>query len=1110
MKNTFQSLLLAVFLLLFITSQAQVSIGDFNVYYGHLHNHCSVSDGAGTPDEAYNYARNTGKLDFFSLADHSSAITASEWTSMKAAADKYNQEGVFTALCGFEWTENVLGHVAVINSDNYITTASPANTFSGLCNWLNNNECVAFFNHPGRNNSTGLEFDHFTSVPTNKIVGMELWNKTDRFPVYYYTDGYYPNDGNKSWMDEAISRGWKIGASGSEDNHSGTWGTATNSKLAILATANNRTEIYNALKARRFFTTYDRNLALSFKIGGNEMGSTISGASYGLNILATDADGEMFTEVKLLKNGTLLQSWAPYSSQVNITSDMTCTNGEYYYIIVKQADGDEAISSPIWVGLVNQSPLVKITSPVQNSAFISPASISIEANATDPDGSIQKVEFYQGNTLLGEDATYPFSLIWTGAPEGTYQLTAKAFDNQGLSVISSQVQVTVTKPGDPVTVTSAISVASDDMEESSVGNIANNVNSTDIELVYDASTSAATQVVGLRFQQLNIPQGAVITSAYLQFTCDEISTGSCNLTISGEAADNSSVFTTSAYNISSRNKTAAQVSWIPEGWAIIGEAGSKQQTPDLSSIVQEIVSREAYTPTGAVSFIITGTGSRIAESYEGSSSQAAKLIASYTLDPVNNAPVVAITAPLNGSVYDAPASVLLTSTASDTDGTISKVEYFNGASLIGLGEGASYVFTWNDIPAGNYVLTARATDDLGTSTISSTVNIQVNGPNEPPVVGITSPAEMAEYTGPVSVVINVSATDPDGSIGKVDFYEGANLIGSDNSSPYSFTWGNVAEGRYSLTAVATDDKGATSVSSLVTIIVNAAPVIEIFSAAISTGSDDAEETAKGVVSTSGDDIELVYDTKTTGSQVVGLRFNGVTIPANSLITKAYIQFTVDEKTNTSCNLTIRGEKSSNAVTFSSAAKVSTRSKTTASVNWTPAGWQTVGLAGVAQQTADIKALVQEIVALPAWGQGNSMAFIITGTGNGKRTAVSYETAPAKAAKLYIEYQAAPLLKAGKIGSVVSAMPQNMVPPAAEPELYCYPVPSEDVLNVQLMSADKEKITSIEILDIRGILVKSIPCSGTEIQVELSGLHAGIYFVKVKSLTHFFHRKIVKN
>ncbi len=79
---------------------AQPSIGGYNVYYGHLHNHCSISDGTGTPADAYNYAKTTGDLDFFSLADHSGSIDATEWTAMKAAADAANEPGEFYGLLG--------------------------------------------------------------------------------------------------------------------------------------------------------------------------------------------------------------------------------------------------------------------------------------------------------------------------------------------------------------------------------------------------------------------------------------------------------------------------------------------------------------------------------------------------------------------------------------------------------------------------------------------------------------------------------------------------------------------------------------------------------------------------------------------------------------------------------------------------------------------------------------------------------------------------------------------------------------------------------------------------------------------------------------------------
>ena len=347
MKKVIVIIIFAAFMIAGSDLTARPSIGGFNVYYGHLHNHCNISDGWFSPDYAYRYARNNGRLDFFSLSDHSTSMTASEWADMKAAADKYNESGVFTAFWGFEWTENVLGHVTIINSADYITTAAPANTFTGLCNWLNKNECVAFFNHPGRNNSTGKEFSHFATIPSDKIVGMELWNKTQRFEKYYYTDGYYTNDGNLGCYDEALTRGWKIGAAGSEDNHFGTWGNMTDSRLAVLASSNNRAEIMNALKARRFFSTYDKNLALSFKIDGEEMGSTVTGGTCDVQILASDADNEIFDRIELIRNGFVIKSWDPGSSNPVIRSRFNCSDGEYYYIRVIQQDGDQAISSPI-------------------------------------------------------------------------------------------------------------------------------------------------------------------------------------------------------------------------------------------------------------------------------------------------------------------------------------------------------------------------------------------------------------------------------------------------------------------------------------------------------------------------------------------------------------------------------------------------------------------------------------------------------------------------------------------------------------------------------------------------------------------------------------------
>ncbi|MDQ1297449.1 MAG: putative metal-dependent phosphoesterase TrpH, contains domain, partial [Bacteroidota bacterium] len=318
------------------TSAQHPTMGGYNVYYGHLHNHSEVSDGTGTPATAYDYAKNTAHLDFFGLADHSGSISSTEWTDVMNQANASNQDGIFTSFYGFEWSSGGnYGHVAVVNTDDYCTTSSPTNTFAGLVTWLASRpNGIAFFNHPGREDDIGLEFSHFTTAPSDQVVGMELWNKSTAYSFYYYNDGYYTNDNNKGYYDEANSRGWKIGASGSGDDHNGTWGTAQPFRLAILADTLTRADLLAAMQARRFFSTLDKNLALSFKMGGAEMGSTLEGAPYDIQIQARDEDGESFTKVMLFKNGSEMKTWEINTPQVNIPLPISTFDGDYYYIKV--------------------------------------------------------------------------------------------------------------------------------------------------------------------------------------------------------------------------------------------------------------------------------------------------------------------------------------------------------------------------------------------------------------------------------------------------------------------------------------------------------------------------------------------------------------------------------------------------------------------------------------------------------------------------------------------------------------------------------------------------------------------------------------------------------
>src|SRR6185369_4384869 len=113
-------------------------------------------------------------------------------------------------------------------------------------------------------------------------------------------------------------------------------------------------------------------------------------------------------------------------------------------------------------------------------------------------------------------------------------------------------------------------------------------------------------------------------------------------------------------------------------------------------------------------------------------------------------------------------------------------------------------------------------------------------PNVAPTVSVTSPAANAAFNAPASVTISAAASDADGSINKVEFYNGNTLLGSDNSSPYSFSWNNVAAGSYTITAKAYDISAASATSSSVAVVVitpNVAPTVSITSPAANATFD---------------------------------------------------------------------------------------------------------------------------------------------------------------------------------------------------------------------------------------------------------------------------------
>ena len=182
-----------------------------------------------------------------------------------------------------------------------------------------------------------------------------------------------------------------------------------------------------------------------------------------------------------------------------------------------------------------------------------------------------------------------------------------------------------------------------------------------------------------------------------------------------------------------------------------------------------------------------------------------------------------------------------------------------------------------------------------------------------------------------------------------------------------------------------------------------------FQRTISSVNDDVEEhtSSSGWIARNGSDLELVYDG--TINQTVGLRFSNIQIPNGALITNAYIQFKADESSSVQTDVKIEGHNTGNSWDWTNEGMgdfwgVSLRERTLASVDWNNIPSWTSGDQGTDQQTPDLSTIVQELVDLGNYENGNAIAFILSTTvANSRRVAVPYDTDPVNAPTLTIEW-----------------------------------------------------------------------------------------------------------
>ena len=192
--------------------------------------------------------------------------------------------------------------------------------------------------------------------------------------------------------------------------------------------------------------------------------------------------------------------------------------------------------------------------------------------------------------------------------------------------------------------------------------------------------------------------------------------------------------------------------------------------------------------------------------------------------PVNQPPSVSISSPTKGVAYVAPATFTIDANASDNDGTVVKVEFYNGTVKLGERTAAPWSFTWKEVQEGSYSLTAAATDNSNTRTVSAPVTVVVEKAaaaiNQLPTVAISPPpGTNNSLSPPATITLTAIASDPDGSVVRVEYFLEQAKIGESSTPPWSCSLELVKEGTYDITAIAYDNLAGSAVSAPVRISV---------------------------------------------------------------------------------------------------------------------------------------------------------------------------------------------------------------------------------------------------------------------------------------------------
>ncbi|WP_052447398.1 CehA/McbA family metallohydrolase [Clostridium polynesiense] len=452
-----------------------VGVQSYNFYFGQLHSHTNYSDGQGTPEEAFKWAKETAKADFFAVTDHSNSLdndvsatildgsSSTEWKNLHITADKYNETGKFAAIAGYEmtWSGSTggWGHLNTFNTEGFLSRNSKiggkAIDLPMYYNELKKvPQSISQFNHPGPTFGDFADFGYYDPQVDKVVTLIEVGNGEGAVRG----SGYFPSYGEYT---RALDKGWHLAPTNNQDNHKGNWVTANTARTVVLAGDLTRESVYDALRNMRTYASEDNNLRIMYKVNNQVMGSFLSNPSaLDVNIQITDPDlKDNIGKVSIISNGGVVVASKEFTSNTAEWNLKLNPDYSYYYLRVDQADKDIAVTAPVWTG---QPQMMAGISKVSTDQNIYTLNSPIKMNTVlynNGSNSIEnlKVEYFYNNIVpenkIGEQiiqsipasGTADTNFVWSPEKTGSYTLYARVLINvngeEKSSIESTKVEV---------------------------------------------------------------------------------------------------------------------------------------------------------------------------------------------------------------------------------------------------------------------------------------------------------------------------------------------------------------------------------------------------------------------------------------------------------------------------------------------------------------------------------------------------------------------------------------------------------------------------------------------------------------------------------------------